>query len=120
MGALMRAWRQPVVVTSPLDVFDLNKRAVLLLASPHFGRVAYIVIGALQVGSIRLSVSPGDRLAKVQSILACPCFMTVVFRGHCMHACMLPGPWDSPMHACMAHMPPEIVCLCMLADMQAC
>ena len=72
--------RQPVVVTSPLDVFDLNKRTILSIASPDFGRVAYVVIGALQVGSIQLDVAPGNRLAKVP---ACISFIRC--------ACLLPG-----------------------------
>ena len=60
-------------MTSPLDVFDLNKRAMLGIASPEFGRVAYVVIGALQVGSLRLHVSPGDALAKARSHLSFKC-----------------------------------------------
>lgn len=98
VGALMRVWWQPVVVTSPLDVFDLNKRAVLLIASPEFGRVAYVIIGALQVGSIHLSVAPGDRLAKVQChasfLLHANCILCSSMHA-CMHAC-LPGLCNSP------------------------
>ena len=64
--------RQPVVVRSPLDVFGLNRRCLLAIDSAKFGRVACAVIGALQVGSIRLKVTEGDRLTKVGLVLACP------------------------------------------------
>ena len=84
---------QPVVVTSPLDVFDLNRRTILLIASPAFGRVACVVIGALQVGSIHLEAAPGDRLAKV-------CVLRLPVSTACMPAPFCPlqdrASWDAP------------------------
>jgi phosphatidylserine decarboxylase len=58
---------QPVAVRSSIDVFGLNKRVVLEIESQPFGRVAFVIIGAVQVGSISLSVWQGQAVAKVGS-----------------------------------------------------
>jgi hypothetical protein len=56
---------QPVAVCSSIDVLGLNKRVVLELRTEHFGRVVFIIIGAVQVGSIHLSVWSGQAVHKV-------------------------------------------------------
>ena len=56
---------KPVAVTSPIDVYDCNKRSILELDTPHFGRVLYIMVAAVQVGSIKLTVGSGDSVKKV-------------------------------------------------------
>ena len=56
---------KPVAVRSPIDVYDSNKRTILEMDCAHFGRVLYIAIAAVQVGSIELSVSAEDCIKKV-------------------------------------------------------
>jgi phosphatidylserine decarboxylase len=45
----------PVAVRTELDVFTENRRLVTILESPQFGTVAFVQVGALLVGSIRLT-----------------------------------------------------------------
>ncbi|RIA83236.1 phosphatidylserine decarboxylase-domain-containing protein [Glomus cerebriforme] len=48
----------PMAIRSPLDVYGENKRAVCYINSPQFGKVAYITIGAMMVGSILFTSTP--------------------------------------------------------------
>lgn len=55
----------PIAVNSPLvDVFTDNKRVVILIQTPQFGRVAFVAIGATLVGSIQVTVAEGSRVEK--------------------------------------------------------
>ena len=55
----------PIAVNSLFcDVFTVNKRSVMLIDTPNFGRVAYVAIGATLVGSIYWSVKVGAELKK--------------------------------------------------------
>ena len=56
---------KPVAVKSPIDVYGCNKRSILQLDTPHFGEVLYIMVAAVQVGSIKLTVGSGDSVKKV-------------------------------------------------------
>ena len=46
-------------------MYDCNKRAIVELKSPQFGEVLYVMIAAVQVGSIKLEASSGDHITKV-------------------------------------------------------
>ncbi|KAG0237966.1 hypothetical protein BGW42_008066 [Actinomortierella wolfii] len=50
----------PMAIRSPLDVYGENKRVVSTIESPEFGTVAYVSIGAMMVGSIVLTSTPGQ------------------------------------------------------------
>eukprot|EP00755_Sulcionema_specki_P006968 Sspe_Gene.36925::Locus_17839_Transcript_1_1_Confidence_1.000_Length_2014::g.36925::m.36925/K01613/psd, PISD; phosphatidylserine decarboxylase len=53
----------PIAVRNPaVDVFIENKRAVVGIASPCFGFVAVVPVGATLVGSVVLSVQEGDEV----------------------------------------------------------
>jgi len=51
-----------VAVTSPINVFTMNKRTIVYLNSAVFGMVAYVIIGATEVGSINLSIKSQSQL----------------------------------------------------------
>lgn len=78
---------QPVAVRSSIDVFGLNRRVVLEMDTEQFGQVVYVIIGAVQVGSICLSVWQGQTVTKVGHQLKAVCFSwlvhtkTVAYRG---------------------------------------
>ena len=57
---------KPVAVKSPIDVYGCNKRAILELETPQFGDVLYIMIAAVQVGSIQLTAGSGDSIRKAR------------------------------------------------------
>ena len=59
---------KPVAVNSPIDVYDCNKRAILELDTPQFGEVLYIMIAAVQVGSIKLTAGSGESVKKVRPL----------------------------------------------------
>ncbi|RHZ44097.1 hypothetical protein Glove_759g11 [Diversispora epigaea] len=48
----------PMAIRSELDVYGENKRVVSFINSPQFGKVAYICIGAMMVGSIVHTSTP--------------------------------------------------------------
>ncbi|CAG8630501.1 12901_t:CDS:10 [Funneliformis mosseae] len=50
----------PMAIRSTLDVYGENKRAVCYINSPQFGKVAFIAIGAMMVGSIVFTSTPGS------------------------------------------------------------
>ena len=68
---------KPVAVRSPIDVYDCNKRSILELESSQFGQVLYIMIAAVQVGSIKLTAASGDRVRKVRP------FSPTLLRSRC-------------------------------------
>ncbi|RKP22924.1 phosphatidylserine decarboxylase-domain-containing protein, partial [Syncephalis pseudoplumigaleata] len=49
----------PMAIRSSLDVYGENKRVVSILNSEKFGRVVYVCIGAMLVGSVVLTSEPG-------------------------------------------------------------
>jgi len=49
----------PIALLSLPDLFHLNQRAVTEIESVHFGRIAYVEIGAFAVGSIVQTYTPG-------------------------------------------------------------
>lgn len=59
----------PIAIHSEfVDVFTENKRSILWLDTPEFGRVAFVAVGATLVGSIVWTVGPGDAVAKGQEL----------------------------------------------------
>ena len=56
---------QPVAVRSSIDVFGENKRLVVEIDSEAFGSVVYVIIAAVQVGSITMTTKEGQRVSKV-------------------------------------------------------
>lgn len=63
---------QPVAVRSSIDVFGENKRLVVEIDSPDFGTVVYVIIAAVQVGSITMTTKEGQAVSKV---LPYPCYI---------------------------------------------
>jgi hypothetical protein len=61
-GALFTV--NPLAINEEFDVFTENKRVVMTLKTDAFGKVAFVIIGATMVGSIGLSVRPGDAIAR--------------------------------------------------------
>ncbi|KAF0388835.1 phosphatidylserine decarboxylase proenzyme [Gigaspora margarita] len=55
----------PMAIRSELDVYCLNKRAVSYIDSPQFGKVAFVAIGAMMVGSIRFTSKPNTYVKRV-------------------------------------------------------
>ncbi len=58
---------QPVAVRSSIDVFGENKRLVVEIGSAEFGSVVYVIIAAVQVGSITMTTKEGQQVTKVCS-----------------------------------------------------
>lgn len=58
----------PMAVRKAIDVYTENARTVVLLDSPVYGRVAYVAVGAMMVGSILLTCEPGQALARLDEI----------------------------------------------------
>ena len=54
----------PVAINSTVDVYSTNHRLVTLIDNPRFGKVAFIAVGATLVGSIQMTIKPGDKLKK--------------------------------------------------------
>jgi phosphatidylserine decarboxylase len=50
----------PMAVRSTVDVFTENARSVTIIDSTHHGKVAYVCIGAMMVGSIVLTSKTGQ------------------------------------------------------------
>lgn len=55
----------PMAVRSRTDVYTENLRAVSYLDSEEFGKVAIVCIGAMMVGSIVLTSTPGEPLKRM-------------------------------------------------------
>jgi phosphatidylserine decarboxylase len=45
----------PMAVQDTIDVFTENKRVVVVIKSPTYGKVAFVCIGAMMVGSIQFT-----------------------------------------------------------------
>jgi len=58
----------PMAVREDFPVYTENKRYVCTIDSPEFGRVAYIIIGAMMVGSIKLTVNEEQNVSRFQEI----------------------------------------------------
>ncbi|CAG8598451.1 8151_t:CDS:10 [Ambispora gerdemannii] len=56
----------PMAIRSELDVYGENKRVVSYIESPHFGRVAYVSIGAMMVGSIEFTSTPHSHVKRLE------------------------------------------------------
>ncbi|KAH0784655.1 hypothetical protein KY290_004253 [Solanum tuberosum] len=55
----------PIAVNSKYcNVFTENKRVVSIISTEHFGKVAFVAIGATMVGSINFSKKEGDYVRK--------------------------------------------------------
>ncbi|CAI5759702.1 unnamed protein product [Candida verbasci] len=54
----------PMAIRSELDVFGENVRSIIPIKTEQFGTVIMIAIGAMMVGSIVLSVKPGDPISR--------------------------------------------------------
>ncbi|EPY53319.1 phosphatidylserine decarboxylase Psd3 [Schizosaccharomyces cryophilus OY26] len=54
----------PMAIRSYLDVFSENVRTVLPIESPQFGRIMYICIGAMMVGSIQHTADEGQEVKR--------------------------------------------------------
>lgn len=54
----------PFAVKQNIEIFTENKRAVTLIESQKFGTVAYVEVGATNVGSINQTYVPGQKVHK--------------------------------------------------------
>jgi phosphatidylserine decarboxylase len=54
----------PIALRRNIHIFTENKRAVSRIASPEFGTVAMLEVGATCVGSFDYSFTPGERVEK--------------------------------------------------------
>ena len=50
----------PMAVRDRTDVFTENKRTVAVIESPQFGKIVYVVVGAMMVGSILITAKVGS------------------------------------------------------------
>ncbi|CAJ0767791.1 8888_t:CDS:2, partial [Entrophospora sp. SA101] len=48
----------PMAIRSELDVYGENKRSITYIDSPKFGKVAFVAVGAMMVGSIVYTSKP--------------------------------------------------------------
>ncbi len=55
-------------INSRINVLCENKRVVLRVATPCFGTMWVVAVGAAQVGSVRLSVAVGEAVCKGQEL----------------------------------------------------
>lgn len=58
----------PMAVRSELDVFGENIRVIIPIDSPQFGKLLYIPIGAMMVGSILLTCKENDVVESGQEL----------------------------------------------------
>ncbi|CAG8574107.1 2992_t:CDS:10 [Ambispora leptoticha] len=56
----------PMAIRSELDVYGENKRAVSYIESTQFGKVAYVTIGAMMVGSIEFTSKPHSHVKRFE------------------------------------------------------
>lgn len=54
----------PLMLKRNFEVFTENKREITIITSKEFGEVAYVEVGALNVGSIHQTFSPGSYVKK--------------------------------------------------------
>jgi phosphatidylserine decarboxylase len=55
----------PMAVRSTVDVFTENVRSITIIDSIHHGKVGYVCIGAMMVGSIVLTSKTGQRVQRM-------------------------------------------------------
>ena len=60
----LRCPGQPQAIRTTLDVYGENARKIVPIDSPQFGRVMAVCVGAMMVGSIKTTVSEGDRVKR--------------------------------------------------------
>ncbi|KAI5964134.1 PSD2 [Candida pseudojiufengensis] len=58
----------PIAIRSELDVFGENIRSIIPIHTEEFGTVLMIAVGAMMVGSIVLTVKPGDKIKRGDEI----------------------------------------------------
>lgn len=58
----------PMAIRTTLDVYGDNKRDVVYMDTKAFGKVAIVCIGAMMVGSIKLTANVGDYLARTDEL----------------------------------------------------
>lgn len=58
----------PMAVRQKVDVYTENARTVTMIQSEEFGKVAFVSIGAMMVGSIVITCAIGDTLKKMDEI----------------------------------------------------
>lgn len=58
----------PMAIRTSIDVFSENRRSIALIDSPDFGKVAYVCVGAMMVGSIVFTAKVGDKLSRMDEI----------------------------------------------------
>ena len=58
----------PMAVRQKVDVFTENARTVTLIESPQYGKVAFISIGAMMVGSIVITTEIGSEIKRMSEI----------------------------------------------------
>ena len=54
----------PMAIRSAVDVYCENVRSVTYIDSPQFGKVAYVSVGAMMVGSIVITATKGQSLKR--------------------------------------------------------
>ncbi|XJO72657.1 hypothetical protein BDV3_003749 [Batrachochytrium dendrobatidis] len=55
----------PMAIRSTIDIYTENIRTITYIDSTHFGRVAYICVGAMLVGSIVLTSEAGQEVKRM-------------------------------------------------------
>jgi phosphatidylserine decarboxylase len=58
----------PMAVRQRIDVYTENARTVCLIESEQFGKVAFVAVGAMMVGSIVITATGGDRLKRMDEL----------------------------------------------------
>lgn len=59
---------QPQAIRSALDVYGENVRKIVPIDSPQFGRVMVVCVGAMMVGSIKITVEEGQDVKRGQEL----------------------------------------------------
>jgi len=58
----------PIAVNGDVDVFCGNKRLVIPIQTQEFGQVCFIAVGATMVGTINMTVEPGQTVERGQEL----------------------------------------------------
>jgi phosphatidylserine decarboxylase len=58
----------PMAVRQRIDVYTENARTVALLETVHYGKVAFVAIGAMMVGSIVITATGGTHIARMDEL----------------------------------------------------
>lgn len=58
----------PMAVRQKIDVYTENARTICLLDSDHFGKVAFVAIGAMMVGSIVITAAGGSHVSRLDEL----------------------------------------------------